>query len=210
MQLTSQNRRNLTRMTRNRNPSILLIPTQNVIQKHLVPVILVLSALLDKITIQLILLGEPLLEAKSWPILANIALRPSAITSVAADALSQEFLDNRLELLVLVQFLVGEGDTCGFETTGHGGGVVDIWEWELFILEARGKVGGGDFGLADSFGGDKSVGPGCGCITVEEGPVALFVDRSQINWLEIMDFEFGRERVQRRRARLTFHAGVPK
>ena len=90
----------------------------------------------------------------------NVRLASAPITRVATDAFTQELLDDRFEGIVFIEFLVGEGDACGLQAAGQRGGVVDFWVGHLLELEARGPVGGGDFGLVDAFWGDEGIGPG--------------------------------------------------
>lgn len=136
MKLTSQQRSDLARVRGDGNPDILLL-TQNLIQHGLVSDVLVISTLLEEVSVELIFLLEAFLELVSWPSILDVGLGSTSVTGVSADTLTKVLLYDRDKRLVVRKFELAKSEAGGLEAAGEWGGVVGIWVGNLLQLETR-------------------------------------------------------------------------
>lgn len=94
-----QNRRDFTRMRRNRHKRLLLGQSKENIPQCLgTPNILCATGLTSHAIPQLIHLGEPVLNGPVREQVVDVAATATVVTGVDADTFAEEFLDGRLEV----------------------------------------------------------------------------------------------------------------
>ena len=129
---------------------------------------------------QLIRLSKAALDLVAWKSLLNVGFGPTAITSMSADALAEEFLDGWHKRMPTRQSQPAESEIGSRQTSSQRTGVITSRRGDSLILELRGPEGVDGQSLFDTLGCQSSIVPSHRTVTIDEGPVAIPSGRSVV------------------------------
>lgn len=170
--LTSQNRSNLPRMTRNRDIRIPIM-REHIIQHSSTPHILSTIRLSRRCIPQGILLRKALLERPPGIILSNPRLVIPPITSMHANSLSKKLLDSGYEQMAPRQVKPIKRHLCSMQTSSQRRHVVALRRGDLLLADFGSPEIMRYLRLCHSGVSQLCVRPHYRAIAVQLGPVAV-------------------------------------
>lgn len=160
----------LARVAGDADPGAVVV-AEDVVEHDLAALGLRRRGLGERAVPQLVVLGEAVLELEPREHGFDVRLGGAPVAGVDADALAEELLDRRHELVGQVQAV--EGEVCRRRAAVQRAGVERARRRHLLGCELALPEGVGLGRLRDSVGGEVRVRPGDSTVAILLGPVAV-------------------------------------
>lgn len=135
---------------------------------------------------ELVLLSEASLDVEVREQVLDVGLAVAAVACVSRDTLAEKLLDSGDEWVVVRKLQVRECDVGGAQAASQRRGVVGLWVRDVLGRDLFLPVRVRDLSLLEAVLGEIGVGPYCGAVAVQLGPVALRSRQRHVD-LNLMD-----------------------